>query len=54
MMRVRYHHGLKGGDELVSKQDYNFQLLLVLLAVMLGITGLASLGAMIMFLTAFM
>jgi hypothetical protein len=38
----------------MSKMDYNYGLLLVLLAVILGITGLAALGALIMFLTAFM
>jgi hypothetical protein len=38
----------------MTKSDYNFNLLLVLLAVMLGITGIAALGAMMMFLSAFM
>lgn len=38
----------------MSKQDYNFQLLLVLVCVTLGIAGLGSIGALILFLTAFM
>ena len=37
----------------MSKQDYNFQMLLLIIAVILGITGLAAIGALIMFLTAF-
>lgn len=38
----------------MSKIDYNFQLLLVVLLIMLGVMGLASIGALMMFLTAFM
>jgi hypothetical protein len=34
----------------MSQQDYNFQMLLVIFAAMLGIVGIASLGALIMFL----
>jgi hypothetical protein len=38
----------------MSKTDYNFGMLLVLLCVVLGITGIAALGALMMFMTAFM
>jgi hypothetical protein len=38
----------------MSKQDYNFQVLLILLVVMLGIAGIMGLAALIMFLTAFL
>jgi hypothetical protein len=38
----------------MSKQDYNYSMLLVILVVMLGIIGVASLGALIMFMFAFM
>jgi len=38
----------------MSKHDYNFMTLLLVLAVLLGITGVMGLGALIMFLTAFM
>lgn len=38
----------------MSKHDYNYGMLLVLLVVILGITGIAALGAMIMFIAAFM
>jgi hypothetical protein len=37
----------------MSKNDYNFQVLLLLVAVILGISGIAALGAMMMFFTAF-
>lgn len=38
----------------MSKNDYNFSVLLVLLVVILGITGLSALGALMMFMAAFM
>lgn len=38
----------------MSKHDYNYQLLLLIFAVMLGIVGIASLGALMMFMFAFM
>nr|QDH88897.1 MAG: hypothetical protein H4Bulk472253_000002 [Leviviridae sp.] len=44
----------KGEHLNMSKHDYNFQMLLVVLLIMLGITGIAALGALMMFMTAFM
>lgn len=41
----------KGGQESVSKQDYNFQTLLLVIAIMLGIVGVGALAALVMFLT---
>jgi hypothetical protein len=38
----------------MSKQDYNYQMLLVMLVIMLGIMGVASLGALLMFFFAFL
>jgi hypothetical protein len=38
----------------MSKNDYNFQMLLLIIAVILGITGIAALGALMMFFTAFL
>lgn len=38
----------------MTKSDYNYQLLLVIVCIIFGVTGLAGLGALIMFLTAFM
>jgi flagellar basal body-associated protein FliL len=38
----------------MSKQDYNYGMLLVMLVVILGITAAAALGALIMFISAFM
>jgi hypothetical protein len=38
----------------MSKLDYNFQILLLLFAVMLGIVGIAALGALMMFFFAFL
>lgn len=38
----------------MSKHDYNYQLLLLIFAVILGIVGIAALGAMMMFMFAFM
>jgi len=37
----------------MSKHDYNFQMLLLVVAVILGIAGIAALGALMMFFTAF-
>ena len=37
----------------MSKLDYNFQMLLAIVLIILGITGLAAIGALIMFLAAF-
>jgi hypothetical protein len=37
----------------MSKTDYNFQVLLLIIAVILGIAGICSVAALIMFLTAF-
>jgi len=38
----------------MSKHDYNYQLLLLIFAVILGIVGIAALGALMMFMFAFM
>lgn len=38
----------------MSKLDYNFQVLLLLFAVILGIVGAAAIGALMMFLFAFL
>lgn len=38
----------------MTKSDYNFQMILVLLATMLGIVGFAALGALMMFFFAFL
>jgi len=38
----------------MSKLDYNFQMLLVILLIMLGVMGIASLGALMMFFFAFL
>lgn len=38
----------------MSKNDYNYQLLLFVATMILGITGIAALGALMMFMTAFM
>ena len=39
---------------IMTKHDYNYQLLLVIVCIIFGLAGIASLGALIMFLTAFM
>ena len=44
----------KGVMITVSKHDYNYQLLLVIVCIIFGVAGLMGLGALIMFLTAFM
>jgi hypothetical protein len=44
----------RGDTTIMSKTDYNYGMLLVLLVVMLGIVGIAALGALIMFIAAFM
>jgi hypothetical protein len=38
----------------MSKVDYNFVTLLFVFAVLLGVLGIFSIGALVMFLTAFM
>jgi hypothetical protein len=40
--------------EIVSKSDYNFNLLLLVIAILILLIGLSALGALMMFLSAFM
>lgn len=38
----------------MTKSDYNFQVLMVIILILLGVSGIMAMGALMMFLTAFM